>query len=190
MYSLKLMKVFCQTIFFGFLLLGVTSTLSAQQKASLLARQPSEFADTRPNYCWRDGLILESITNLTPANETIIVIARLGIKDTKPNLNKLRLHNIRAYWTQYLGESIRRKPETVILAESEPTKGYGQVEFYVGGRLVEIIKAHPNSYLNAADCYTLPDEKPCAEEWQRLFYPCKDSVKKQKQKVASKKKKF
>ncbi len=56
-----------------------------------------------------------------PIDKTIIVIARLGDKDLKPNLNKRRLSNIRTFFT--LGESYKHTEQSIILAEGEPTKG-------------------------------------------------------------------
>ena len=188
----KSMKLTFQTSLCGILLFFSIAFVAAQKIETLPSRQLSEFENARPQYCWRNGHTLQDIIHFTPAEETITVISRLGDRDTRPNLNKRRLHNVRTYWTQYLGESIRRKPETVILAEGELVKGYGQIEFYIRGRLVELIKVSPNSDFNAADCYGgIDGEQPCAEDWQKLFYPCKDYVekRKQKQKVAPKKRK-
>ncbi len=187
---LDIMKLAFQTTFFSLLLFYSVVALAAQEIKSLPFRQPSEFVDAKPQYCWQNGLTLENITQSTPANENIIVIARLGDKDLKPNLNKRRLHNISTYWTQLMGESVRRNRKTIILAEGERVKGYGQIEFYVRGQLVEIVKVHHNSDFNAADCYGgIDGETPCAEDWQKLFYPCKDYIEKQKQKIVPKKKK-
>jgi hypothetical protein len=183
MASLGNMKLSFQTTFCGLLLFCSVIVLAAQELQSLPFRQPSEFVDAKPQYCWRNGISLENITQATPDDDTIIVIARLGDKDLKPNLNKRRLHNIRVYWTDAKEEPYRRDPKTIILAEGERVKGYGQIEFYVRGRLVEIVKVHRNSDFNAADCYGgIDGELPCAENWQKLFYPCKDYVEKQKQK--------
>ncbi|MCA1625345.1 MAG: hypothetical protein LC778_16410 [Acidobacteria bacterium] len=185
------MKLTFQTVLCGMFVFLSVAFVAAQEIENLPSRQPSEFVDARPQYCWRNGLTLENITQSTPANETIIVIARLGDRDSKPNLSKRRLQNVRTYWTQYLGEQIRRDRKTVILAEGEPTSGFGQIEFYVRGKLVELVKVSPNSDFNAADCYGgIDGELPCAEDWQKLFYPCRDRVEKQKQnrKVVPKKK--
>lgn len=174
-------KVFSQLMVLAGLLLGAALPITAQQNDLLLARHPSEFADDKPKKCFEYDLSLDHITQNTPTDKTIIVIARLGDKDTKPNLNKRRLHNIRAYWTQYLSEPVKRNSETIVLAEGEPIKGFGQVEFYVRGELVEILKLNPNTDFPSALCYMLPDETPCSEEKQRIFFPCKDKVGKQTQ---------
>lgn len=185
------MKLIYQIILFALLMLYIASSVIAQKEESFPTRQPSEFVDARPNYCWYNQLHLDYISQGVPTDKTIIVIARLGDKDSKPNINKRRLHNIRAYLTQSVGEQFRRKLQTIILAEGEPTKSYGQVEFYLDGRLIEVLKLHRNSDY-VVDCYGgIDGEPPCAEDWQKLFYPCKDHVEKRKQnrKVVSKKKK-
>ena len=176
------MKRAFQTAFCGLLLFSCLVTLTAQEREILPSRQPDELVDAKPKRCWENELSLDVISQSTPADEIIIVIGRLGDKDLKPNLNKRRLHNVRAYWTQYLTGAGKRNPQTVIVAEGEPMKGLGQVEFYVRGRLVEVFKTRPNSDLYAAECYVLPDEPQCAEEKQKLFYPCKDRIGKRQQK--------
>ncbi len=188
--SFESMKLIYQTTLLVLLLFCIDFSVVAQKEESSPNRQPSEFADARPNHCWYNNLRLDEIKQHIPTDKTIIVIARLGDKDLKPNLNKRRLHNIRAYLT--FGESYKHTEESIILAEGEPTKGYGQVEFYVDGKIIEVLIAHRNSDLGVTDCYAGIDGEPlCAEDWQKLFYPCKDRVekRKQKQKPARKKKK-
>lgn len=175
-------KVFGQLTLLGLLSFGAVSSVIAQQNEPLPARHRREFADDKPKNCFEYDLALDRITQRTPADKTIIVISRLGDRDSKPNLNKRRLHNIRAYWTQYLTAPNKRDSATIIVAEGEPTKGFGQIEFYVRGELIEILKLIPNGDFPAALCYMLPDEPACAEEKQNLFYPCKDRPQKQKQK--------
>lgn len=184
------MKLIFQIILYVLFTLCNVVLIAAQQREPLPPRQASEFEDVKPKPCWWYGHRLEDITLSTPANENIIVISRLGEKDSKTNQNRRRLHNVKAYWTLAMGE--RRDPKTIILAEGEPVKGRGQIEFYVRGQLVWIFKVYPNSDLNAADCYGwAPGETPCAEDWQKQFYPCKDYVDKQKQrrKIVPKKRK-
>ena len=193
MASLEIMKLFYQTALFALLFSCTSFSVVAQTTEVFPTLQPSQFVDAKPMHCWYNELRLTGLTQYTPRDKTFIVISRLGDKDSKPEFNKRRLHNIRTYWTQHIPESDRRDPQKIILAEGEPTSGYGQVEFYLDGRLVEVLKARPNGDLGVADCYAGVDgEPPCAEEWQKLFYPCKGFVEKQKQKrkVVPKKRKF
>ena len=186
------MKFAFQAISFVLLFTCGLLAVAAQQREPLPPRQASDFDDVKPHPCWWYGQRLEDITLSTPADENIIVISRLGDKDSTANLNKRRLHNIRVHWTQLLGDSSRRDPKTIILAEGQSVKGRGQIEFYVRGQLVWIFKIRPNSDFNAADCYAgAMGEPPCAEDWQKLLYPCKDKADKLKRnrKAVTKKKK-
>ena len=179
------MKLPSEAAFFGLLFFSFSLIVTAQEKEILPPRQPSEFFDAKPKRCWENELMLDVISQGTPATESITLIARLGDKDLKPNLNIRRLQNIRAYWTQYLTGAGRRRPDTVIAAEGEPVKGYGQVEFYVRGRLIEVFKAYPNSDLHVAECYVLPDEPQCAEENKSCFIPVKTVLRSEKKKESS-----
>jgi hypothetical protein len=142
----------------------------------------SDFANARPGRCAYRTAILDVIHQKTPADESIMVIARLGDGETRPNLSWRRLHNVRVYWTEYLYEEHRRKPETVILAEGEKVKGLGHLEFYVGGRLVGVMKVARNADLDVLPCH--PDDfdevertgvfDPCQMMSARNFYPCRD----------------
>lgn len=188
--SLEPMKALYQTILLVLTLFCVAFSIGAQKDEIFPTRQQSEFVNARPEYCWSDQLKLDGIKQHIPTDKTIIVIARLGDKDLKPNLNKKRLHNVRTYLT--LGESYKHTEESIILAEGESIKGYGQVEFYLDGRLIEVIKARQNSVIAVPDCYGGIEGEPlCAGDSQKLFYPCKDYLEKQKQKrkVVRKKKK-
>lgn len=190
MASLKLMKLIYQTIFFLFLIFCIALSVIAQQKEVFPTRQLSDFVVAKPDTCAYTHYKVDIVVQHTPKDKTLIVIARLGDKDSKPNLNKRRLHNFRVYSTQAVSEQFRRGAQTVILAEGEPVKGYGQIEFYLDGRLIEVLKSHPNRDLDFANCYGSVDgANLCAEDWQKLFYPCKDAVEKHKRKVVPKKKK-
>jgi hypothetical protein len=154
----------------------------AQQPPPLAPIKLSDFADVKPSYCGERIAVLDGINQKTPADESIIVIARLGDGDTRSNLNRRRLHNVRVYWAEYPeSKDYRRKPETIHLAEGERTKGYGHLEFYVGGKLVYVMKVAPDADLFIGECYP-PDDSyirnrvydPCRVKSQQIFYPCRD----------------
>jgi hypothetical protein len=176
------MKLIFRTTSFALLVLS-TLAVWAQNAEPVPALKSSDFVDATPEPCWSDELKLAQLTQHTPKDKTFIIIARAGDKDSKRELNRRRLYNIRAYMTQLMGERYGRDPEKIILAEGEPIKGFGQVEFYLDGRLVEVIKTRPNGDL-IVDCYGgIDGQPPCAEDWQKLFYPCKDYIEKRKQKL-------
>jgi hypothetical protein len=127
-----------------------------------------------PTGCEYNTAILDGLAQHTERDELIIVIARLGPKDTKPNLNNRRLHNVRSYLSEFLTDShVRRAPETIVLAQGERAPDYGSVEFYVKGKLVNTLKLRPNSDLSVANCGSEPPEDPCPRQMRNL-YPCKD----------------
>ncbi len=186
--SLKIVKFAFYTILGNLLLILNVSSIAAQEIKNLPFREPGEFVDARPKYCYFDGHTLQDITTYAPADEIILVVARLGERDSRPNLNKRRLHNVFTLWTQ----QYKRDQKTIVLADAQgaPVKGFGQLEFYVRGRLVDVIKLYGD--LRAHDCYAgIDDTPPCGEDWQKLYYPCKDQVikAKPKRKVTVKKRK-
>ena len=174
------MKLLLLTLIFGLL----SCSTMAQQASPLAPVKLSDFANAKPEPCAARTAALDGIVQKTPADELIIVIAHLGDGDVRPNLNRRRLHNVRAYWTQYLyegREGYRRNPKTIILAEGEKVKGFGQLEFYVGGKLVWVLKVARNADVDFGDCYP-PDDSfirhrvydPCWVKSHQIFYPCRD----------------
>lgn len=133
---------------------------------------------SRPTGCEYNTAILDGLAQKTKTDELIIVIAHLGPKDTKPNLNDRRMHNVRVYLTEFLTDSsVRRRPETIVLAQGDRAQDYGSVEFYVNGKLVDTLKIRPNADLSVANCGWEPPENPCPTAMRNLF-PCKDRYRK------------
>jgi hypothetical protein len=172
-------------------ILGLLPYLAmAQQTPPLVPVKLNDFTNAKPAQCADRTGALDGIIQKTPSDELIIVVARLGDGDVRPNLNWRRLHNVRAYWTEYLyegREGYRRNPSTIILAEGERVKGYGHLEFYVGGKLIWVIKVARNSDVDFGDCYP-PDDSfirnrvynPCWVKSHRIFYPCRDQYMRRK----------
>jgi hypothetical protein len=78
-----------------------------------------------------NGAFLGGIAQMTPADTLIIVIARAGVNETRSNINKRRLYNVRTYLRRFTEKSAS---EAIILAEGERVKDYGRLEFYVNGK--------------------------------------------------------
>jgi hypothetical protein len=57
----------------------------------------SEFEKSKPYFCWYNNGVLSAFAQYIPLEKNLIVIARSGESDVKPNLNKRRLRNIRAF---------------------------------------------------------------------------------------------
>lgn len=137
--------------------------------------------DRRPTNCADRTAAIHGISHQAFADGLIIVIARLGDGETKANLSQRRLHNVRAYWTEFLPAEYRRQRETILLAEGERVSGYGRLEFYVEGKLVWTIRLFRNDDLHIGECYP-PDDSyirnnsfyPCEVKSNKIFYPCRD----------------
>ena len=153
----------------------------AQEPPPLQAISLADFVDHKPEHCESRTAAMDGITQKTRPNEAIIVIARLAVGETKPNLNWRRLENVRAYWTQAIPPEARRNPDTIILAEGERVVGYGRLEFYVAGKLVWLINVPRNADIDFGDCIA-PDDSyirnrvydPCWVKSHLIFYPCRD----------------
>ena len=59
-------------------------------------------------------------------------------------------------------------------------KGYGQLEFYSQGKLIDVMKIAPNADVMIGECYP-PDDtyirkhmfNACEVKSNKIFYPCK-----------------
>jgi len=158
--------------------LNVSNVLAQQQPSTPNVR---DFDNQRPTNCADRTAAIDGTSQQTPADGLIIVIARLGDGETRANLNQRRLHNVRTYWTEFLPTQYRRNPETILLAEGEKVRGYGRLEFYIGGKLSLMIKLLSNDDLHIGECYP-PDDSyirnnvfyPCEVKSNKIFYPCRD----------------
>lgn len=163
-----------KTVFLSFIVLGLALSFTPVVFTTRpIAVGSNSITQDRPTGCEYNTTILDSLAQKTGLDELIIVIARLGSNETKPNLNNRRLHNVRTYLTEFLTDpSVARKPETIVLAQGEAVQGFGRIEFYVNGKLVGILKIRANADLAVANCGREPPESPCPRS-MRKFYPCK-----------------
>jgi hypothetical protein len=170
-----------------FALLLSCSAAIAQQPPPLPTVKLSDLADATPAQCQFRTPMLDYMNQDAGSDGVITVIARLGDGDIRPNLNRRRLYNVRAYWTEFPPQGQRRKPETIILKEGERVKGYGRMEFYLGENLVYVLKIARNSDVDFGNCYP-PDDSyirkgiynACWVKSQRVFYPCRDMIMRRK----------
>ena len=132
------------------------------------AQQP---AQTRVNDCELNVHLLDTAHHLA-GDDNIIAIAHLGDGEVKLELNRRRLHNVRAYLT-YFGW--KRPRATVITAEGEKVDGVGRVDIYVRGSLWASLGVRRNGDLILGICE--PDHMRSIDE-TRTFYPWRDRKKK------------
>jgi hypothetical protein len=141
---------------------------------------PGEVWELGPAQCQYNTVMLDVLAQGTAPGALITVVARLGDGETRPGLNRRRLHNVRVYWAEYLTD-IRRGPETILLNEGERAAGDGRLEFYVGGELKGVLKVKRDADLSVGTCYT-PDDgyirnmvyDRCRVKEDRNFYPCRE----------------
>ena len=164
-----------KTVFLRFLMLSLALSLTAVAFTQRpIAVRSESITEDRPTGCEYNTAILDNFAQKTKLDELIIVIAHLGSNETNPNLNNRRLHNVRVYLTKFLTDpSVRRKPETIVLAQGERVHDFGRIDFYVNGKLVDTLKIRTNADLSVANCGREPPESPCPPS-MRDFYPCKD----------------
>jgi hypothetical protein len=89
----------------------------------------------------------------------LIVVARLGDGENSRELNRRRLYNER----EYLRERGGLAADKVVVAEGARVRGYGRLEYYLGGRLFEQLLFRRNGYICHSCCG--PDER---------YYPYKE----------------
>jgi hypothetical protein len=154
------------------LMAGYALVVEAQQKSGSTTQIVP--VEDLPGGCEFNNNILTVLAQSTDDDELVIVIARLGDSESRKNLNYRRLHNVKTFLTEFLADaSVRRRQETIILAEGQRVKGYGRVELYIKGKLYEILKARHNADLIVGYCSREPPEPPCPPIERNLF-PCRD----------------
>jgi len=147
----------------------VTSSVTpATQVASSQTPQPPQ---PTLNNCEMNNNNLDNAHHLAGADSTIIAIAHLGTGERNPDLNRRRLHNVRAYLTQF---GWKRPPATVVTAEGERVNGYGRIDIYVRGGHWASLAVRRNLDLIVGSCE--PDHMRGREE-NMTFYPFRDRKK-------------
>ena len=146
--------------------------------ASYAAAQLSE-RKIEPYPCEFNPATLNAAHQVAEEKDLIIFIARLGDGESRRELNRRRLHNVRTYLTSEL--YWKRDLKTVIVAEGERVKGYGRVEIYIKGILMDVIAAKRDRHILVGSCE--PDE--IRPKWaDEIFYPFLDEkLRKSKRRV-------
>jgi len=128
------------------LLITVASTVAAQQNATV--SQSNE----RPGNCNSNSAQLDRVRNEVwsgiEKGEVVIAIARLGKGEISRELNRRRLYSVQAYLTKRA--ALPKK--NIVVGEGERAEGYGRVELYVGGKLLNVLLAERNKLLCVECC--------------------------------------
>ena len=132
------------------LLILVLWTASAVGIATQNQSATESLALRPPDNCEGNSLRLDVVRNKSLAageKKVTIAIARLGNGEQSRELNRRRLYTIRAYLT-----AMELPPQRLITAEGERVLGYGRIELYVGGELVEILSVEQRKDLWVGIC--------------------------------------
>jgi len=144
--------------------LGCGGLVIAQERAS--SSIPYGFSD-KPRDCEINIIRIESLKKLAAVegnrDGVVIVVARLGDGEYAEELNRRRLANVMTVLTDNLG----MKKERVVMARSERVRGYGRVEVYVGGQLVDALLVHRGKDLCVACCDIDPRYYPYRKDKKR-----------------------
>lgn len=140
-------------------------SISAQQQ-----RPKDSLITVEPKPCESNNLMLEQANREAGQNSVIILIARLGVKDTKRDISKKRLHTAKAYLVEY---GRFRSSDKVITAEAFGTSNlnYGGVEIYVNGKFLDILTSSPNGLLGLGACAYSEAEDEKGKTRNALLYP-------------------
>lgn len=119
--------------------------LKAQSKTS--AAMPDEHpANCEINEARLDGVSISASNRITP-DDVLIIIARLGDGEKSEELSRRRLYNAREY-ILLKQPALKNK---IITAVGDKAIGYGRVEFYFGGKLIDLLFVPKNKNL-CVDC--------------------------------------
>src|SRR4030095_4998352 len=134
----------------------------------------NDVIENGPLRCEDNNNVLDVLAQNTAPDDLIIVIARLGDGENNSRLNQRRMHNVKVFLTEFLADrTVKRKPETVLVAQGERAKGFWRVELFVNGKLYQALMVKKNSDLIVGYCSRDPPEKPCPPI-ERNLYPCRD----------------
>jgi hypothetical protein len=159
------MNVLC--FVFAVTLLHVGFGVSASYGKVALRGAPHSQIEAQPTNCEFNISILTGAHWAAGDDGLIIMIARLGARDRKRDLNRRRLHNAQTFLTEF-GQ---RAPQTIITAEGERVPSYGRVELYVGGKLFHVLLINPNDDLAVGSC-SFEGNDPCTYKREKKLYPC------------------
>jgi hypothetical protein len=137
------------------------------------ASQPAGQQNPQPtlNNCEMNDHNLDTAHHLAGDDSVVVAIAHLGTGERNRDLNRRRLHNVRAYLTEF---AWKRRRATVVTAEGERVNGYGRIDIYVRGTHWASLAVRRNADLIVGLCE--PDYMRGPEE-TRTFYPFRDRKK-------------
>lgn len=133
-----------------------------------LTQTNSSQGPVRPTNCEYNVSVLTAAHQEAGDGGSIRVVAHLGTREKRRDLNRRRLHNVRTFLTEFGG----RDPKSIITREGKRVDGYARVNLYIGGNLFHTFMVRRDDDLRVGVCVYEEQEGPCADERQRKLYPC------------------
>lgn len=123
----------------------------------------NELLNCERNLLYQDNVINEALEK-TKGGGVLIVIARLGDGENSRELIRRRIFNVHEFFKE---RGSRLAPEKVIVAEGDRVKGYGRLEYYLGGELYEQLLFPQNGYICHSCCGPDKGYYPEKENYER-----------------------
>jgi hypothetical protein len=137
----------------------VIASLSLLIAADCQPQGSGASSDLKPATCESNAALLDNVKakfSIEKNESVIILIGRIGRNEESLELNRRRLFNVKHYLDSRLGLEASR----IITAQGERTKGYGRVEIYVNGALLETLVAATRKDLCVTCCGSYEDFYP------------------------------
>ncbi len=165
--------------FFIALLLFIPLFTNAQEQHKRAEQQEisNQLLNCEMELALQDGVI-NAATKQTNLGGVLIVLARLGNGENSHELIRRRLYNARQFIKERGG---RLASEKIVVAEGEPVKGYGRLEYYIGGELYQQLLFRKNRYI----CQSC-----CGDSFDKRFYPDKEFYDRQQKQKRKRKKRY
>lgn len=100
----------------------------------------------------------------TKSGSVLIAVARLGAGEKSRESNRRRLYNVR----EYIKDRVGVRAEKIVVAEGERAKGFGRVEFYLGGKMVGGLLLSRNKDLCLLCCEEVGPYYPHKDNLERM----------------------
>jgi len=121
-----------------------------------------------PYNCEMNIAYLEQVAMMTleqtKSGSVLIAVARLGAGEKSRESNRRRLYNVR----EYIKDRVGVRAEKIVVAEGERAKGFGRVEFYLGGKMVGGLLLSRNKDLCLLCCEEVGPYYPHKDNLERM----------------------
>lgn len=139
-------------VFLGYVILFFTLTCLGQKKTEQSFNERYWGIPKTPLNCEMNDAYLSQVKEIIReqhlSRKFLILIARLGIGESRRSLNERRLHNV----SFKLSNDYAISKEKIILTQGTPIKGLGRVEIYLNGEMVGALLVSKNRDICVSCC--------------------------------------